>query len=199
MRTIITLFTLIAAAHSAYAQSTVAVQYSMNFPMGNTQDFVGDPSFRGATIDYRYHITSEIAVGVSAAWYTFYERKDYDTYTVSDNTLSASGIQYRYLNSMPLLFVGNYYFNTDQKLSPFVGLGIGTTYNRIDNEMGLYDVSVDSWHFTLAPEAGLRYGVGDEVWGYLSVRYNNSFETNELDAQSYLTVNVGVMFLSGGL
>src|SRR5690606_15609635 len=148
-------------------------------------------------IDYRYHITPEIAVGGSAAWYTFYERKGYDTYTATESTLSASGVQYRYLNSMPLLFVGDYYFNADQKLSPFLGLGIGTTYNRLDNQMGLYDVSVDSWHFTLAPEAGLRYGVGDEVWGYLSVRYNNSFETKELDAQSYLTVNVGIMFLSG--
>lgn len=198
MRAIITLISLIVAANAAYAQSTMAVQYSMNFPMGDTQDFVGEPSFRGFTIDYRYHITPEIAVGASAAWYTFYERKDYDTYTTSDNTISASGIQYRYLNSMPLLFVGDYYFNADQQLSPFVGLAIGTTYNRLDNEMGLYDVNVDSWHFTLAPEAGLRYGVGDEVWGFVSARYNNSFETKELDAQSYLTVNVGVMFRSGG-
>lgn len=185
---------MVSEAKYLRAQSSVAVQYTISFPMGNTKDFIGTTSFRGATLDFRHSVTPNIAVGFSGGWSTFYEKSDRGTYTTSDESLAVNGVLYRYVNSIPLLVAGDYYFKPDETFSPFVGLGVGVTYNRLDNEMGLYTVEDDAWQFTLAPEAGLRYGIKEELWGYVSVRYNNSFEASDVDAQSYLSLNIGLMF-----
>jgi opacity protein-like surface antigen len=191
---ILIVFFLAATTQTAFSQSTFSLQYAINFPLGNTGDYIGEPSFRGISLDYRYHVSPMIAVGIGTGWYTFYEKQDYGTYTSSDEALSVSGVQYRYINSMPLLFTGDYYFSPEEKFSPFVGLGIGVTYNEVNTEMGQFYVDTDTWQFSLAPEVGARIGTASSVWGVISARYNNCFETSELEAQSYLTLNIGVMF-----
>ena len=188
------IFILASGVQQSFSQSTFSVQYAINFPMSNTKDYIEKTSFRGFGLDYRYNMTPNLAVGIGGGWYTFYEKKDYDTYTAPGDELSVSGIQYRYLNAMPLLLAGDYYFSPEEKFSPFVGLGIGITYVELNTQMGQFDVEIDTWQFNLAPEAGIRFGVGPGVWGLLSARYNNNFETSELDAQSYLTLNVGLMY-----
>jgi opacity protein-like surface antigen len=190
--TLIVFFLMIAS--QAFSQSTFTAQYAINFPLGNTSDYIGETSFRGISLDYRYHLQPNIALGIGTGWYTFYEQKDYGTYSSDDGALSVSGVQYRYINSLPILFVGDYYFSPEEKFSPFVGLGIGITYNEINTEMGQFYVDTDTWQFSLAPEVGIRMGASTGVWGFLSARYNNCFETSELDAQSYVTLNVGLMF-----
>ena len=196
MKAFIVLFIFILASgvQQSFSQSTFSVQYAINFPMSNTKDYIEKTSFRGFGLDYRYNMTPNLAVGIGGGWYTFYEKKDYDTYTAPGDELSVSGIQYRYLNAMPLVLAGDYYFSPEEKFSPFVGLGIGITYVELNTQMGQFDVEIDTWQFNLAPEAGIRFGVGPGVWGLLSARYNNNFETSELDAQSYLTLNVGLMY-----
>jgi|SRR5687768_11340388 len=191
---IIPLVFFLMIASQAFSQSTFTVQYAMNFPLGNTSDYIGETSFRGISLDYRYHVQPNIALGIGTGWYTFYEQKDYGTYSSDDGALSVSGVQYRYINSLPILFVGDYYFSPEEKFSPFVGLGIGVTYNEINTEMGQFYVDIDTWQFSLAPEVGIRMGASTGVWGFLSARYNNCFETSELDGQSYLTLNIGLMF-----
>ena len=62
-------------------------------------------------------------------------------------------------------------------------------------ELRCHDImfgNTDTRQFSLAPEVGVRFAGTTGVPGLLSVRYNNNFETSELDAQSYLTLNVGV-------
>ena len=191
---ILSIFFLVLTARQAFSQSTFAVQYAINFPLGNTADYIGATSFRGISLDYRYNIQPNIAIGIGTGWYTFYEQKNYGTYNNDDGSLAVSGVQYRYINSAPILFVGDYYFSPDEKFSPFVGLGIGITYNEVQTQMSQYYVETDTWQFSLAPEVGVRFAGTTGVSGLLSVRYNNNFETSELDAQSYLTLNVGVMF-----
>jgi outer membrane protein len=188
------LIVIVSTVQESFSQSTFSVQYAINFPMGDTKDYIEKTSFRGMSLDYRYRIMPNVAVGIGGGWYTFYEKKDYDTYTLPGDEMSASGIQYRYINTMPLLLVGDYYFSPEEKFSPFVGLGIGITYVEANTQMGQFDFEVDTWQFNLAPEVGIRFGAGPGVWGLLSARYNNNFETSELDGQSYLTLNVGLMY-----
>ena len=192
--TIILFTSLVIGVNCASAQNGVMVQYTINFPMSNSSDFVGEPSFRGATFDYRHGVTPNIAVGFSIGWYTFYEKNERGTYTSPDGSLDINGVLYRYINSVPFVLVGDYYLNPEEHFSPFFGLGIGVTYNRLDSEMGLYYVRDEAWQFTIAPEAGIRYGLRPELWGYVSLRYNNSFETDDVDGQSYLSLNLGLMF-----
>jgi opacity protein-like surface antigen len=191
---ILIIFALVLTAIQAFPQSTFTAQYAINFPLGNTADYIGATSFRGISLDYRYNIQPNIAIGIGTGWYTFYEQKDHGTYNNDDGSLAISGVQYRYINSAPILFVGDYYFSPDEKFSPFVGLGIGITYNEVRTQMSQYYVNTDTWQFSLTPEVGVRIAGTTGVSGLLSLRYNNNFETSELDAQSYLTLNVGVMF-----
>ena len=65
----------------------------------------------------------------------------------------------------PILFVGDYYFSPEEKFSPFVGLGIGVTYNEINTEMGQYYVDTDTWQFSLAPEVGVQDGRAQPEYG----------------------------------
>lgn len=179
-------------SHWAAAQGYVSAQYSINFPMAKTADFISNPSFRGLTLDYRHEVTPQILVGISAGWYTFYKDAGADSYTTSDGSITASGHQYRYLNSVPLLVTADYYFS-DHNLKPFAGLGVGTTYNRVDLEMGMYTIRVDPWQFSLAPEAGLAYRIAEGTSALVSVRYNISFSSRDLDTQSFLGLNIGLI------
>lgn len=182
------------AAHPQKAKNSIITQYAVSFPIGNSNDFIKNVSFRGFMLDYRYHVKPELAVGLSSGWLAFFEQKDFDTYTTSDETTSYSGTQYRYVNSLPVLLFTNYYLTPERTYSTFVGMGTGVTYNKINNRMGSHDVQSADWQFTIAPEAGIWFGYDFGVAGYLSARYNNNFKTGDLDNQSYLSLNVGLMY-----
>lgn len=183
-------------ANMVFAQNLASVQYSINFPMGKTADFISKPSFRGATFDYRHEVTPNVLVGFSVGWYTFYKEAGYDSYTSKNEDVTATGQQYRYMNSVPLLVVADYYFNQGD-LRPFVGLGLGTTYNRVDLEMGMYTLRWDPWQFSITPEAGLGYKISDTTYALASLRYNVSFAGGDLDTQSFLGLNVGLAVAIG--
>jgi hypothetical protein len=196
-------FTIFAVAlfslHEAVAQEeplshTLTFQYTLSIPLGNTSDFIGKSSFRGGTFDYKFHIHDAASIGASLGWYTFFEKQEPGTYTIREETLTLTGNQYRYVNSIPILFTGNYFLGNASRYTPFVGVGIGTTYNAYRLEMGMYTLEVDTWHFTLAPELGVRVKVADGLSTYFSARYHNNFETTDLSTQSYLGLNIGMMW-----
>src|SRR5882672_7232093 len=82
------------AAAPAVAQSSFSVQYSMGFGSGDVKSYITSASFRGAAVEYRYHL-DKFSVGADIGWNTFYERRAFDTYT--SGTVSLSGVQYRYI------------------------------------------------------------------------------------------------------
>jgi hypothetical protein len=181
------------AAQDQLRGSTLTAQYTISIPLGNTRKFVDKASLRGWTFDYKYHFNDVGSVGATIGWYVFYDKHDYDSYTIRDESMTLSGLQYRYVNSVPMMATFNYFLPTG-KVSPFAGLGIGTTYNEEQLVMGMYAIQVNTWHFTLAPELGVRMNATASVSGFLSARYNNNFETTELKTQSYLGLNFGVMW-----
>lgn len=183
------------AADLVHSQGLYSIQYAMNFPLGNTADFIGKTSFRGATADFRYLLKPNMSAGLSTGWYTFYEAENYTTYT--QDRLSVSGKQYHYINSVPILVTFDYYARPDEAVNPFAGVGIGTTSTRWTTDIGLYRVETINWPFTLAPEAGVRYKLRPGVEGLISLRYMHCFESSDLDNHSYLSLNVGLMWGTG--
>lgn len=179
---------------SVFGQSSFTTSYTVNFPMGKTHDYISKTSFRGFSIDYKYYMDPQFAIGISSGWYTFYQEKDKALYTGSEGNASVYGKQFRYINSAPILFVADYFFKSEENLSPFIGLGVGTTYNRVDNRMSQLTSRWESWQFSLAPEVGIRFGYDFGMAGYLSARYNQCFKTNDLSNQSYLSLNIGLMY-----
>jgi hypothetical protein len=192
LATLVLIVFVVTATFSQKSVSSIMAQYAVSFPMAGTNDFVNKISLRGLMLDYRYHPSPEIAIGFSSGLLTFYDQKKHHMDN-PDGGSSISGTQYRYLNSVPFLFVADYYSHAEELLSRFVGIGVGTTYNRADEKMAHFHARTNAWQFTVAPEAGFRFGYDFGLSAYLSVRYTNSFGTRSVSNQSYVSLNIGLM------
>ena len=176
----------------ALAQSTFSMEYSIGTGSGETKSFISSPSFRGGMLAYRRMINPNIGVGVDAGWNIFYERRAYDTYT--SGTVSLSGVQYRYINAIPIYLAFDYCLKPNEKLNPFFGLGVGTIYLRKNTDMNVYTIENNAWAFALRPEAGVRLEASPGMDFILAAKYNYAFSTDALNAQSYFTFNIGFVF-----
>lgn len=172
------------------AESYMSVQYAVSFGTGDLSDFISKTSWRGALIEYRGAVNSNLLVGVDVGWNVFYEKKDYDTYSI--DTESLSGIQYRYQNEVPILVSADYLLKSDGALKPYVGLGIGTMYTERSTDMNLYRWLQKTWHFALKGELGVLYEVSYNTNIKFAAKYYNGFKTNDLDSQGYISLSLGM-------
>jgi hypothetical protein len=179
---------------SVYSQqgSHISIQYDMSFATGDLGDYISAASFRGASAQYRYAVTDNILVGIDAGWNVFYEKKDYDSYTVGTATLS--GVQYRYQNEVPLLASIDYLILTDNTLNPYVGVGIGTMYTERATQMGTWYLEQNPWHFLIKPEAGVLVKMSGSTSFKLGVKYYYGFAAGDLESQGYFTISTGLAF-----
>lgn len=179
-----------------YGQSNFNITYSMGFATGDLADYISQPSFRGATMEFRKMVKPNIGVGLTFGWNVFYEEMSRESYSMGSSTLT--GKQFRYSNNFPMLLGANYYFSPDEKFNPYVGMGIGTIYTRRNTDMNLYTVEQEAWNFALVPEVGFLYSLSDGAAILVAGRFNQGFKAgNELDAaQTYFTLNVGFSFVN---
>jgi outer membrane protein len=97
---------------------------------------------------------------------------------------------------VPLYAAVDYYLlEEDEPMRPYVGLGIGTLYSHRFLDMGLYEVTDESWHFALRPEAGVLVEANSGLSIMLTGRWNYAFETSDVVAQQFFTINIGAAFL----
>lgn len=170
-----------------------SVQYGMSFGTGDLNDYISEPSFRGALIEYRKAIKGNLLVGLDIGWNVFYEKKDFDTYT--SGTVTVSGVQYRSQNLIPIMISADYFFKTNTTFKPYVGFGIGTIYTERNTDMGQFRLQQNQWHFALKPELGMLYEVAYKTNIKLAAKYYNGFEADSLEGnQNYFSVSAGVTF-----
>jgi len=179
-------------AFSQEGTNHTAIQYDISFGIGDLGDYIAAPSFRGASLQYRYSVTDNVMVGVDAGWNVFYEKKDYDSYT--SGTMTLSGVQYRYQNEVPLLACIDYNFLPDNAFMPYIGLGIGTMYSERYTSMGMWAIEENPWHFLIKPEAGFMYKFSYGSAFKLGFKYYNGFGAGDLDNQGYFTISTGFAF-----
>jgi outer membrane protein len=192
MKKILIILFIVGGSIPVFSQSFTSIQYSIGFATGDMGDFNSSTSFRGITLDYRKLVQPNIGVGFDIGWNVFYSYMPDDIYT--QGKVSYSGKQYRYNNQFPLLFAADYYLKPDDKLNPFVGLGIGTMYSLRNTDMGQYRFEQDAWHFALRPEAGFLYEANEGLSLSVTGKYYYGFEAGDLDAQSYFALNFGFVF-----
>lgn len=177
---------------ASVAQSKFALTYSIGFPTGETSDYFESTSWRGINIDYHYFIRENVAVGFSTGWQVFNDNRGFVTETEGTETIS--GFRYNYLNSFPLLVTGSYFFSASGNLSPFASLGVGLTYNELEQDIGLFRDTSTGWPFTLRPEIGLDYEVNYNFGIRASFRYNYVASGDELPSLPYFAINVGLVW-----
>ena len=113
----ISIFCFLIISNKGFSQqSYISALYSVGISMGDLNDNITKPSFRGGAVEYRGYVSNNIVAGVDVGWNVYYERMDYATY--SRGTASLSGVQYRYSNQWASL--GTYYFNAMNVGNEFV-------------------------------------------------------------------------------
>lgn len=193
MKKAVSIIFVLSFAISGYVKgqgSYTSVQYLMGFGVGDLGSYIAQPSFRGAVLDHHRSITDNISAGIELGWNVFYERKDYDTY--SNDQVSVSGIQYRYSNNLPILATFEYNLNPENPLKPYANVGIGTMYTERDTEMGIWLLSEKAWHFAFKPELGLLYEVNENAALKIAAKYYYGSAAGDLGAQSYFALAIGL-------
>ncbi len=170
-----------------------AIGYVMGFGTGDLGDYVSKASFRGAVFEYQKEISSKMSAGFELGWNTFYEKKDYDTYTIESASLS--GVQYRYSNNFPMLATVEYNLKPDEMIRPYVNFGLGTMYSRRDLDMGVWTVQETAWHFAIKPEIGALFEINPGLAFKFAAKYHVGFKASGLETQSYLALNFGLAFV----
>ena len=191
------------ASSTAFAQSAFwSFNYHMSFGTGEQQDYIERGSFRGFGIDGRGFITDNISIGGSFSWEVFDEIKrnlppqeiESDIENVSG---TISGVQYRYLNTLPIMVNGHFYLGTDGAVRPYFGLGIGTSYVDERTDIGLVSLQGKKWGFALQPEVGVMIPFGlTGAAANISGKFRYTTETSETVPVSFFTIGVGLGFIN---
>jgi hypothetical protein len=180
------------ASSVSFCQGTyLGGTYSIGVPLGGIDNYISAGSFRGANFEGLKEINSNLAVGWVLGWNVFYEKRTNEVYT-NDN-LTLTGTQYRYMNLFPMLARGLYEFGGVEGSRPFIGSGLGVTADIAKTNIGLYSFQKTGWHFTVAPELGIKIPLG---YGTIttSLRYTYGVKTSELDQISYFSINLGMLW-----
>lgn len=178
----------------ANAQSYSNISYSIGIPTGDLSNYISSASWRGVAFDYRKLIKPNLGFGVTTGWNTFYEERPFATYTVDNRSLS--GKQWRYVNSLPIFFSGDYYFKPGNDINPYVGLGVGTLYNMRATDMGVLRLEENAWSFAFQPQVGMFYSINYFAGISISAKYSYGFPAGDFDlAQSFFSLNIGYVFM----
>lgn len=203
MKKILILIAVLAST-TAFAQQTFwSFNYGMSFATGEQQDYISDASFRGFSIDGRAFLTDNISIGGSFAWEVFDEIKrglpprPVSSADIANVEGAISGTEYRYLNTLPILFNAHYYLGSDGAVRPYFGLGIGTSYVDVRTDIGFVSITSKKWGFALQPEVGVMIpfgltGVGANVAG----RFRYTTQPSDTFPVSFFTLALGLGFIN---
>ena len=174
----------------AWSQSFYSLNYTMSFATGETGDYIESASFRGFSIDGRGFVSDQVSLGGMFNWSAFYEELAGATYTQDNITLT--GTQYRYLNAFPMLFQAHYYLGTDSyEPRAFFGGGAGAYKMVQRTNVGVLSLEYNNWHFGLSPEVGMVYPVSFGTYLFLGLRYHYVFKAENTIDHSWFGLNIG--------
>ncbi|MFC2126467.1 hypothetical protein ACFLU5_16885 [Bacteroidota bacterium] len=189
MKKYIFILALMTSYQVALAQGIFTLQYNTGFGVGDQNDYVESPSFRGMTfIDARFYVADYVTVGGAISWNIFYE-DEFGTFNKDNTTIN--GAQYRYINSFPLLITVYKYWGDNDEITYYAGGGIGAYSIEQKTTMGLWEVVDDNWHFGLAPEVGVIFPLSNHAGFVINAKYNNAFKSGDSINFGYFGINVG--------
>jgi hypothetical protein len=171
------------------------VSYPVAFPMGDLSDYINKTSFRGINMEWGKEVKDNVIAEIETGWNVFYNREPDAVY--KQGSASISGVQYRYTNSVPILAGAKWVLKSHNNLVPYAGLALGTMYSDRSTDFGLYRISTDAWQFCVRPELGITFKSRNGPSLLLGAKYYAAFNSNDLDGQSFFTVNLGVVFPYG--
>ena len=197
-KSIIALFILMVLWSGANAQDNItAITYQPSVPLGDLETYIGKTSWIGWGIEGRRFRSpsSNFTLGFSFAWHVFDDRL-YGTSVLESGAVT--GTQRRYVNSLPFLITGDYYFNRKNAIKPFIGVGAGAYYIVQRFDIGVWKREASNWHFGVEGELGFQFPMGD-IEGIVAARYHHAFASGESISGdekdfSYVTAVIGLAY-----
>ncbi len=173
--------------------SVLSVNYAVSIPTGNTADYINQASGRGFVAEYHKFINRNIALGAEIGHFTLYKREQNKVYT--EGTASLYGVQYRYQQSYPIMISASYFAFTEGIVKPYGSLAMGIIAHNREIDMGIFESSNTYWQFALRPELGVLIAPSEYVGFKIGAKYYQSFSGGELNGQSNIGLNVGIVFI----
>lgn len=187
---VILLLGLVTNVVSAQEGSTIFVNYLVGMPLGETADFTDNISPRGIDFEANRFLKEDLSVGFNIAWSAFRQKVPESTFLYQDLTIT--GTQFRYTNVVPINVNVKKYFTNTGNYVPYLGVGVGTSYNERRNEVGIFQEQNDKWLFNVAPELGMLYDMNYKTYLTVKVKYNYSPKSGDFASVSYLSLGVGI-------
>lgn len=187
---IIVLLALVSNVVNAQEGSSIFVNYLVGMPLGETADYTDNISPRGIDFEVQKFLTEDLSVGFNIAWSMFREKVPESTFNHQDLTIT--GTQFRYTNIVPLTVNVKKYFMNTGSYFPYLGFGLGTSYNEKRTEVGIFEEQNDKWLFNMAPEVGMLYDMNYKSYLTIKVKYNYSPKAGDFSSMSYLSLGVGI-------
>jgi outer membrane protein W len=203
MKKIFIIIAVFISTASFAQQSFWSFNYNMSFATGEQTDYIADASFRGWSVDGRGFINQNISFGGSFSWEIFdqiyRDLPPTQISTIADNVDGAiSGVEYRFINTLPILANAHYYLGSDGAVRPYFGIGIGTAYVEQRTDIGFVSITAKGWGFAVQPEIGAMIpfgltGVGANISG--KFRYTTQGGDTTIPI-SFFTLGIGIGFMN---
>ncbi len=176
-------------ATGAAAQDAVLTgfSYGVGQSLSDTKTFSNDFSFRNAGAEIR-GVMGQTSFGASISWHVFHD-EIVEATELEDNPVTASGLQFRNVNTIPMMLTAHRYFGSVRQTRAYIGVGAGTAWTQHSVDIGIFTVDEDSWGFTAIPEAGFIINSGGSTEWYVNAKYQ--WTSGDIGA-SALYFNIGV-------
>lgn len=178
------------------------LNYQISLPFKDVKDFTDKASFRGFDIEYHYFFNEQFSIGAAIGWNVYYQDKKNYTgnfrFNNNDNIYTITGNQYRYINTVPMLAIGRYYFTDNNTVfRPYIGVGIGTSWTEKRLEVGQFSSTISRWQFAVSPEIGTYIPLNDQFAINLGARYNYATKAahGRVPEIQSLTFNIGIILM----
>ena len=173
----------------AAGQMMYGASYGLSQSLSDTKDFADDFSFRNFSGEFRQMVGTGASFGASIAWNVFHEERIEAT-QLEGLPVTASGLQFRTINTVPVLLTAHRYFGARRQPRAYVGVGAGLAYTKARVDMGILAVDDSSWDFAAVPEVGFFLPTGGSSEIYVNAKYQ--WTSGDLGAQA-IHFNIGIM------
>lgn len=166
--------------------------YEMGFASPNLNEFIDKPSFQGFGFNFYEGLNDYFMIGGRFGWNNFQQKIDRDTYSkYEDGYLhTATLTQYRRVSSMNFMVEGTFVARNSTMLLPYISAGIGPSWDRKEQLIGIWTVDKSSVNLILRPEIGVIFPFG--TFGVkLSGGYNGIVNNSDIEGIDHFTVGIG--------
>ena len=170
------------------------INYLPAIGLGETAEFTQGFSSRGMDFEANRFINKDLSVGFVVGWNIFRGKFPGESLEIKERDgqeALITGTQFRYQNMVPININIKKYFIGESDITPYVGIGTGTTYSKRKTDIGVFTLEPEKWLFNVAPEVGMLYDLNRSTMVSFKLKYNYSPAAGDFPALNYLSIGVG--------